>query len=120
MKYRTVFMALLLVVACAFTAHARVEGDEQEEAATEITRLGGTYERDEAAVGRPIFKVDLHGTKVTDAELAFLKKLKNLRTLDLRLTQVGDDGVAHLKNLTSLRTLNLFRTNLSDRGLKSL
>jgi hypothetical protein len=50
--------------------------------------------------------VDLHGTQVTDADLAVLKDLRELRTLDLRLTKIGDEGVGHLKNLTRLQNVS--------------
>lgn len=87
----------------------------------EVTRLGGKVEFDEAQSSKPIVKVDLHGTKVTDEDLAMFerdrKALTDLRYLDLRLTTISDTGVAKLKNLKSLRTLNLFRTHLTDAGL---
>jgi len=75
------------------------------------------------AAAKPIIKIDLHGTQITDSDLAFLvnarKDLKQLRYLDLRLTKIGDAGVANIKGLGSLQTLNLFRTQLSDQGLSS-
>jgi hypothetical protein len=96
----------------------------RERLITEVTRLGGKVEFDETLANRPIVKVDLHGTQVTDAELGFLeagkKDLNNLRYLDLRLTKIGDKGVARLKNLKSIQTLNLFRTQAGDKGLAQL
>lgn len=90
----------------------------------EVTRLGGKVDLDEARPDKPIIKVDLHSTPVTDAELKVLAESKNvlrgLRYLDLRLTHIGDAGAAHLKDLTSLQTLNLFRTQLGDHGLAQL
>jgi len=90
----------------------------------DATRLGGTVEFDEKLPGRPIVRVDLHGTQVTDSDLAMFEYAKNdlkqLRYLDLRLTQISDDGVAKLRNLRQLQTLNLFRTRLGDKGLAQL
>jgi internalin A len=87
----------------------------------EVERLGGKVELDEALPAKPIIKIDLHSTQITDADLSFLvkasKELKQLRYLDLRLTKIGDAGVANLRHLTSLQTVNLFRTQLSDQGL---
>jgi len=84
----------------------------------EVERLGGKVEVDETS--KQIVKIDLHGTKITDADLVFLGDVKEIRTLDLRLTHIGDAGVEHLKNLRNLGTLNLFRTNLTDVGLAHL
>jgi internalin A len=93
----------------------------REKIFAEVTRLGGTVECDETRAGKPIIKIDLHGTQVTDADLIFLNDARNylrdLRYLDLRLTHIGDAGVLSLRNLISLQTLNLFRTNLGDKGL---
>jgi len=90
----------------------------------DVARLGGTVEFDENLPGRPIVKVDLHGTKVTDSDLTMFEYAKNdlkeLRYLDLRLTRISDEGVARLKNLRQLQTLNLFRTRLGDKGLAHL
>ena len=86
-----------------------------------VTRLGGKVELDETLPAKPIVKIDLHSTQVTDADLAFLnnarKDLRELRYLDLRLTHIGDAGAVNLKNLASLQTLNLFRTQVGDKGL---
>jgi Leucine-rich repeat (LRR) protein len=90
----------------------------------EVARLGGKVELDEMLPGKPIVKIDLHSTQVTDADLGFLddakKELKELRYLDLRLTHIGDAGAANLKHLTSLTTLNLFRTQVGDKGFSYL
>lgn len=89
-----------------------------------VARLGGKVELDEMLPGKPIVKIDLHSTQVTDADLAFLNNAKNelkeLRYLDLRLTHIGDAGAVNLKHLTSLTTLNLFRTQVGDKGLSCL
>ena len=97
---------------------------DKDRVAAAVTKLGGKIEFDETRADRPITKIDLHSTQITDADLAFLdtakKDLRSLRYLDLRLTHVGDAGVFHLRHLTSLETLNLFRTNLSDQGLADI
>ena len=85
-----------------------------------VQRLGGTVERDDAAPGRPVVKVDLHGTTVTDSDLTLLESLPELRKLDLRLTKIGDAGVAHARGLRHLQLVNLFRTATSDAGLRYL
>lgn len=123
MLCRSALPLLLLILISAQITEAKPTSG-RESLIAEVIRLGGKVEFDEARSNRPITKVDLHGTAVTDADLTFLadarKDLKELRYLDLRLTKIGDEGVAKLKHLTSLQTLNLFRTQVADKGLASL
>ena len=56
---------------------------------------------------------------VTDAGLAHLEGLTNLEALEL-FCHVGDAGLAHLKNLTRLETLSLAETTITDAGLVHL
>ena len=122
MGMKTLCLAVLLLLTLAFSGYAGTNPSNRITA--EVTRLGGKIEFDETRADRPIIKIDLHSTQVTDAELSFLNDerntLKELRYLDLRLTHIGDAGVHHLRKLTSLQTLNLFRTNLGDIGLADL
>ncbi len=125
MKLKT-FTRFLLLAATLFQIGSFVGNDvaqaksNRERVIAEIARLGGKIQFDEMLPGRPIVQIDLHETGVTNADLAILKGLKELRFLDLRLTKITDEGVARLKNLTGLQTLNLFRTQLSDEGLAQL
>ena len=127
MNSKTTCRAALLVLAILLlstgVATAR-DNSKRVRLLAEITRLGGKVEFDETRLDKPIVKVDLHGTQVTNDDLAVLKnsdqELKELRYLDLRLTKIGDEGVAKLANLKSLQTLNLFRTQLGDAGLARL
>jgi mono/diheme cytochrome c family protein len=73
-----------------------------------------------AAVGDQIFALNLAGTKVTDAGLAAIAKLPNVRILHLEKTAVGDAGLAHLKGLSHLEYLNLYGTQVTDAGLSQL
>ena len=107
------------IVLLGFAATAGADSPQgQEEAVAALLTIGGVVEVDETKPGRPVVKVDLHGTKVTDADLALLGPLTELRHLDLRLTEIGDLGVMHLKGLKQLRFLNLFRTKTGDIGLQ--
>ena len=67
-----------------------------------------------------ITSVYLVATRITDAELAQLQGLTNLRQLDLDSTQVTDAGLAHLKGLTGLQELYLNKTQVTDVGLAHL
>ena len=119
----TTLLLLPLIWTSTNAAQAKT-ASTRERLIAEINRLGGKLEFDETVASRPIVKIDLHGTAVTDSDLVFLdsakKDLQTLRYLDLRLTKIGDEGVGKLKNLTGLQTLNLFRTQLGDKGLARL
>lgn len=125
MKPRSICLSLLFLITAGVVNHAYGYGpapnSTKEQVIAEVARLGGKIELDETRVDKPIIKIDLHGTPITDADLVFLnnakRDLRSLRYLDLRLTHIGDAGVRHLRNLTSLQILNLFRTNLGDKGL---
>jgi Leucine-rich repeat (LRR) protein len=111
---------LLATVLLLWTPTTYASQVSRDKLIAEIQRLGGSLEFDETQKDKPIVKIDLHGTKVTDRDLVILQDLKELRTLDLRLTHIGDAGVANLKNLKKLQTLNLFRSELTDKGLAYL
>jgi len=122
MLARSLCALLGLIIVSASLAYANTS--TRDRLITSVARLGGTVEFDENLPGRPIVKVDLHGTQVTDSDLTMFEYAKNdlkqLRYLDLRLTKISDEGVARLKNLRQLQTLNLFRTRLGDKGLAHL
>lgn len=126
MNHRTLLRSILLLLALIFAAELgeAKTTSTKERLVAEVARLGGTIEFDETLASRPIVKIDLHATQVTDSELALLQdakqELKTLRYLDLRLTKIGNEGIGKLKHLTSLQTLNLFRTQLGDKGLAQL
>jgi Leucine-rich repeat (LRR) protein len=56
----------------------------------------------------------------TDAGLACLKDLTQLRRLDLVAMKITDAGLEHLKGLTQLQELNLSSTQITDAGLADL
>jgi len=64
-----------------------------------------------------VVDLDLSGQKVTDADLAPLAGLTNLRKLSLARSAVKDSGLVHLKGLGKLESLNLFQTDVTDAGL---
>jgi Leucine-rich repeat (LRR) protein len=96
------------------------EGLTEEEAVKAIKQLGGSVEVNENAPDRPIVRVDLCYTKVTDAELRKLKALKHLQCLLLDNTSVTDAGLKELKKLKNLEMLILGTPQVTDAGLKEL
>jgi internalin A len=113
MRLQTISVLLLLLGSTGASA-------SQDEAIETIQKFGGTVEVDATQPGKPVIKVDLHQTTISDADLAVLAAFPDLQILDLRLTRIGDEGVVHLKNLKKLRFLNLFRSQLTDTGLTYL
>jgi hypothetical protein len=118
----------------------------QEQIVAAVQGLGGivTFDMVTRITPRPVAGVDLHHTKVTDADLESLRALTRLRSLSLsgtgvtdaglkavgematlqtlllNETHVGDTGLQHLQRLTELRELSLYHTRVSDDGLASL
>lgn len=73
-----------------------------------------------AAIAPAVYTLDLGETSVTDAALATVGRMTQLRTLHLDRTQVTDAGLAQLAPLTQLHTLNLHATAITDQGLIAL
>ena len=58
---------------------------------------------------------------ITDAGIEHLAALPHLRSLDLgRCAQITDACMSHLRELTGLRTLGLAETRITDSGLAAL
>jgi len=69
----------------------------------------------------PLEELDLsENSLISDAGMAHLAKLTNLRKLNLWRVQISDHGVLMLAPLTRLAWLNLDNTKLSDAGLPAL
>jgi hypothetical protein len=59
-------------------------------------------------------------TRATDAGLASLVGLADLKSVDLSATAVTDAGLKHLAGLTSLHDLIVTNAEVSDAGLAHL
>ena len=73
-----------------------------------------------AALGPVIHWLDMGETAVSDAGLAQLSTMSELRRLQLDRTAVTDAGLAALAPLARLESLNLFGTAVTDGGLVAL
>jgi curved DNA-binding protein CbpA len=98
----------------------KVAGNKDTKAEKAIKALGGFSVRDNSLEGRPMIRVNLNATQVTDAGLNELAGLKYLLELDLSVTKVTDAGLTNLIGLPTLRNLNLYTTNVTDAGLRYL
>ena len=65
-------------------------------------------------------RVDLHGTAVTDDDVARLAAFPELRVLDLRGTRVSDRGLVQLVALPWLEVLIVERARQSGEGVNRL
>src|SRR5262249_33436310 len=98
-----------------------VRADEAEDKAVKaIQELGGRIARDQKAKGKPIIRVYLSGTDVTDGELKHLAGLQQLQMLDLMSTQVTNAGLKHLAGLQQLQKLFLVGTKVTGKGIADL
>ena len=117
---RLLLLLLLLGLSLApvLCRAAEPQADEAKAIAA-IEELGGkvTFDKDSPDKPKPWIGVDLDNTKVTDAELGYLKEFPQLQRLDLMKTKVTDAGLVHLRALTQLRSVNLLGTQVTDTGL---
>ena len=67
-----------------------------------------------------IVTLKMGGTRITDASLKEIAKLKYLTKLHLDRTAITDAGLAELISLQYLEYLNLIGTKVTDNGLKNV
>ena len=104
----------------AFPAPSAGADDAEDKAVKFVEGLKGKVTRDDTQPGKPVVKVELTGTEVTDAGVKELAALKNLTNLNLSFTKVTDAGVKELAALKNLTTLDLGETKVTDAGVKEL
>src|SRR6516164_5000490 len=100
---------VILLLLAALGSPAGERGAAEQQVIAAIKKLGGRVELDETRPGKPVVRVSLEGTAVTDADLSSLAVFTQLRELDLSGTAITDTGLVHLKRLTQLRTLICFQ-----------
>ncbi|MGE0605883.1 MAG: hypothetical protein AB7O62_02065 [Pirellulales bacterium] len=66
-------------------------------------------------------KIKIEGAIITDDDLQLLADLAPLESLVLQVpTEISDAGLAHLAGLMNLKTLNLKNSTVTDEGLAAL
>lgn len=143
-RFRFGLKALLVAVALlcwvlALVSQPIVEEMRQRQLLREATALGArttdnlaTILRD-PSLGRYLLSLfstsydrttlvglDFSGTKVKDADLALLPKIRYVKELNLSNTQITDAGLAHLAKLEYLTKLDLSGTKVTDQGMTHL
>jgi len=69
---------------------------------------------------KSLLVLSLSNTSITDAGLARIGELEELRSLDLSRTKITDRGLSQLGVLAKLSELGLADTAVTDEGLKVL
>ncbi len=133
---------LLVVVLAVFKWHSY---QQDYLAQIEVSKLGGTYTRQSAAllrdtgllpssisrtIANPITEVDLSITSwprenatipsVTDSDIKVIVSLNHLQRLSLRGMPVTDEAVDQLARFRSLKHLDVRETRISEQGLSRL
>ena len=101
-------------------APAQESTAERDRALVVVKKVGGSHQADATLPGQPIVKVDLSGTPATDADVANLKGLTQVRALNLNLTRITDEGLVHLRGMKHLEELGLGLTSMGDPGMAHL
>src|SRR5262245_15806208 len=86
-------------------------------------RAIGSMEDHELARAAAFKKLDhlfVDSPRITDAGVAGLKGLAELRDVGLHCPKVGDGALKHLASLPKLERLSLLRTGVTDAGMKEL
>ena len=115
-----VIVSIVLVILSGPGCSHRARYEKQQAAIAKVEKLGGSVQIDKENPESPALTVCLMDTKVSDAELGFLKDLNGLETLDLRWTKINGRGLIHLKDMMSLKTLLLHHTPITDAGMKQI
>ncbi len=83
----------------------------------EIQNLGGEIEWDQSPAGRRAVKLTVVKRPVTDAHLALLQPLDELREVTVHGLEITDAGLAALASLARLERLRLNYTRVTDAGI---
>jgi hypothetical protein len=108
-----VVTAAVVIAGCSEGPPSRAELD----AIAAMQRLHGNVSFD--AQGHAVALI-LKQAEISDADLAPVEQLHDLKFLSLERTPIGDAGVAHLAGLADLQSLSLAGTKVTDGGLVHL
>jgi hypothetical protein len=119
-KLRIATICLLFLIAGS-SCLAAEPTSEQAKAIAEIEKHGGIVRLLDNGPDGPAFAILWrNSSNVTDADLAPLSGLTNIRSLDLQRSNITNAGLEKLKGLTKLQTLILSHTNITGAGLSNL
>ncbi|HWB10443.1 MAG TPA: hypothetical protein VG826_14520 [Pirellulales bacterium] len=126
---------VLVTLLCVALSLWVVPAERQRRAFAAIKGLGRCYWKQRASDAFPftvlrrrlppdyfyeVERVYFDHSRVTDAEMVYVRGFAGLRVLGLSHTQVTDAGLVHLHGLTSLRALHLDGTQVTNAGVTRL
>ena len=107
-------LLLMLLIGCGLGWLVRETIDAREKASRRATLQ--TLMR-----WSEVERLDLNGFElITDTNLTYLRKCRQIRAIDLGNTQITDAGLEHLRGLTLLQELDLSNTKVTDAGVAEL
>jgi len=113
--------ASLAVLALVFTSGCvREKTTAPAVAIATIENLGGNIEPTNPSPGRPVFRVSLSNTQISDAQLKYLDAFPGLTMLSLSNTEITDDGIQYLKKCRNLKRISLSNTQVTLNGMREL
>jgi hypothetical protein len=111
------FACASLVLAVAAASRS---GTSEESSVQLVLKYGGTIERDEEVLGKPVVAVSLNRTKFGNADLKGLAGFPVLQSLDLFSSKVTGEGLTELGRFRQLRHLELSQNQVTDEAIRSL
>ena len=109
----------LFAIAAPSAARAQDKKESDPDLAA-IQKVGGKFERDDAAPDKPVVLVSFGVTQAGDDDVSHVKGLSKLKKLTLNGTKITDAGLDHVKGLGSLEKLYLVDTKITDAGVEKL
>ncbi len=112
---------LFALIGCSFALPTTGSAQDKEYPAVEfIRRIGGKEYREETFPSRPLVRVNLEGSRITDDGIKELHPLKDLAHLNLSKTKITDEGLKDLPAIKTLLELDLSQTEITDNGIDEL
>jgi hypothetical protein len=86
-----------------------------------LKKKGAILEVDTSIPAQPIIGISFscHSKDLSDEDLPHLKYLPSLQKLELG-SRISDAGVAHLKGMTNLRRLFIYGGSISNKSIETL
>lgn len=100
----------LLVLGCA-----EPMPPEHVAAISKFQGLGGRVQFSEGG-----YRLNMANSRVQNADLQFLKDIRNLKALDLRGTEISDEGIDMLVPLKSMKSVAVTGSRITPEGAKKL
>ncbi len=134
------FLIVLTLLAMGL-GYVSFRAREQREAVARINELGGHIQYDyqrgsnpkpsppgwpwlRRLVGDEYFQdvafVNLGNTKVSDADLRLISKLRRTKILTLDGTNISDEGLASIRGMSELQSLGLMKTKVTTEGIRRM